>query len=178
MITFRNVVGFLETIADKHFEINSFHSGGMSEVDINKLGATDYVILYAEPGNATIDTGTLVYTFTIYVLDMINDKIDDLSASGGTFADTERVGRLDTFSENLSILQDVINEFKQNMYESNTTTTKPGSWVDDEIILQLPINAEPFTAKFNNLLTGWSAQLSIQVNNKNNLCIVPITPPA
>jgi hypothetical protein len=51
MITFRNVVGFLETIADKHFEINSFHSGGMSEVDINKLGATDYVILYAEPGS-------------------------------------------------------------------------------------------------------------------------------
>ena len=47
MITFRNVIGFLETIAEKHFEINSFHSGGLSEVDINKLGATDYVILYA-----------------------------------------------------------------------------------------------------------------------------------
>ena len=27
MISFRNAVGFLETIADKHLEINSFHSG-------------------------------------------------------------------------------------------------------------------------------------------------------
>ena len=161
MITFRNVVGFLETIAEKHLQINSFHSGFMDEVDINKLGATDYVILYAEPGNATINTGVLTYTFTIYVLDMINDEVGDAP-------NKERLGRLDTFSENLSILQDVINEFKQNLYST--------SWVDNEVLLTVPINAEPFTARFNNLLTGWSASISLEVNNTNNLCIVPITP--
>ena len=161
MITFRNVVGYLETIAEKHFEIKSFHSGFMDEVDINKLGATDYVILYAEPGNATIDNGSLTYTFTIYVLDMINDAIGDAP-------NKERLGRVDTFSENLSILQDVINEFKQSVVTE--------SWVDSEVILQTPINAEPFTARFNNLLTGWSASISLEVKNANNLCIVPITP--
>tara|TARA_R110001592_G_scaffold44429_2_gene142987 strand:- start:121 stop:528 length:408 start_codon:yes stop_codon:yes gene_type:complete len=133
----------------------------MDEVDINKLGATDYVILYAEPGNATINTGVLTYTFTIYVLDMINDEVGDAP-------NKERLGRIDTFSENLSILQDVINEFKQNLYST--------SWVDDEVLLTLPITAEPFTARFNNLLTGWSASISLEVNNPNNLCIVPITP--
>lgn len=161
MITFRNVLGFFETIAEKHLQINSFHSGFMDEVDINKLGATDYVILYAEPGNATINTGVLTYTFTIYVLDMINDEVGDAP-------NKERLGRIDTFSENLNILQDVINEFKQNLYST--------SWVDDEVLLTLPINAEPFTARFNNLLTGWSASISLEVNNPNNLCIVPITP--
>lgn len=161
MITFRNIVGFLETIAEKHYEINSFHSGFMDEVDINKLGATDYVILYAEPGNASIDTGVLTYTFTIYVLDMINDELGDAP-------NNERLGRVDTFSENLSILQDVINEFKQSVVTA--------SWVDSEVILQTPINAEPFTARFNNLLTGWSASISLEVKNANNLCIVPITP--
>jgi hypothetical protein len=161
MITFRNVVGFFETIAEKHLQINSFHSGFMDEVDINKLGATDYVILYAEPGNASIDTGVLTYTFTIYVLDMINDEVGDAP-------NKERLGRLDTFSENLSILQDVINEFKQNLNVK--------SWVDNQVVLQTPINAEPFTARFNNLLTGWSASISIDVNNANNLCIVPVTP--
>ena len=161
MITFRNVVGFFETIADKHLQINSFHSGFMDEVDINKLGASDYVILYAEPGNASIDTGVLTYTFTIYVLDMINDEVGDAP-------NKERLGRLDTFSENLSILQDVINEFKQNLNVK--------SWVDNQVVLQTPISAEPFTARFNNLLTGWSASISIDVNNSNNLCIVPITP--
>ncbi len=161
MITFRNAVGFLETIADKHYMINSFHSGFMDEVDINKLGATDYVILYAEPGTATVDKGVMTYTFTIYVLDMINDAVGDAP-------NNERLGRLDTLSENLQILQDVINEFHQNLYST--------SWVDDEVILNLPISCEPFTARFDNLLTGWSATLSMQVNNKNNLCIVPISP--
>tara|TARA_R110002020_G_scaffold404438_1_gene614527 strand:- start:120 stop:554 length:435 start_codon:yes stop_codon:yes gene_type:complete len=141
--------------------INSFHSGFMDEVDINKLGATDYVILYAEPGTATVDKGVMTYTFTIYVLDMINDEVGDAP-------NNERLGRLDTLSENLQILQDVINEFHQNLYST--------SWVDDEVILDLPISCEPFTARFDNLLTGWSASISMQVNNKNNLCIVPIDP--
>jgi hypothetical protein len=132
----------------------------MDEVDINKLGATDYVILYAEPGTATIDKGVMTYTFTIYVLDMINDEVGDAP-------NKERLGRIDTLSENLQILQDVINEFHKSLYST--------SWVDDEVVLELPINSEPFTARFDNLLTGWSATLSMQVNNKNNLCIVPIT---
>ena len=162
MITFRNVVGYLETIADKHLMINSFHSGFMDEVDINKLGATDYVILYAEPGTAVIDRGVLTYNFTIYVLDMINEEL-------GSEPNKERLGRLDKFSENLQIMQDVINEFHQNLHPDL-------SWVDSEVVLNLPINAEPFTARFDNLLTGWSATLSMQVNNANNLCLSPIDP--
>jgi len=159
MISFRNVVGYLETIADKHYEINSFHSGMMDEVDINKLGATDYVILYAEPGNVVINQGVLIYNFTIFVMDMINDEVGDSP-------NKQRLGRVDGYSETLNILQDVVAEFKHSL------TTQ--SWVDDEVVLQLPITAEPFTARFNNLLTGWSASISVDVNNKNNLCIAPI----
>ena len=161
MISFRNVLGYLETIAEKHFEINSFHSGFMDEVDINKLGATDYVILYAEPGTATIDKGVMTYSFTIYVLDMINEEVGDAP-------NKERLGRVDTLSENLNILQDVISEFHRSLYST--------SWVDGEVLLELPISAEPFTARFDNLLTGWSATLSMEVNNPNNLCIVPVEP--
>tara|TARA_R100001594_G_scaffold12130_5_gene27095 strand:+ start:250 stop:657 length:408 start_codon:yes stop_codon:yes gene_type:complete len=131
----------------------------MDEVDINKLGATDYVILYAEPGTATIDKGVMTYSFTIYVLDMINDEIGDSP-------NKERLSRVDTLSENLNILQDVISEFHRSLYST--------SWVDGEVVLELPISAEPFTARFDNLLTGWSATISMEVNNPNNLCIVPV----
>ena len=108
---------------------------------------------------------------------MINDKEGGLDAVNSNSNSEERLGRVDTFSENLQILNDVINEFKQNLYYTDTATNKRLSWVDAEVILQMPINAEPFTARFNNLLTGWSAQLNIQVNNKNNLCITPIIAP-
>tara|TARA_R110002012_G_scaffold50853_2_gene131539 strand:+ start:1389 stop:1880 length:492 start_codon:yes stop_codon:yes gene_type:complete len=159
MITFRNAVGFLETIASKHHMINSFHSGFLDEVDINKLGAADYVILYAEPGTATVDKGVMTYSFNIYILDMINDEIGDAP-------NNDRLGRTSTLSENLQILQDVINEFHRSLYKT--------SWVDGEVVLELPISCEPFTARFDNQLTGWTATLSMQVDNKNNLCIVPI----
>jgi len=161
MISFRNVVGYLETIATQHFEIRSFHSGMMDEVDINKLGASDYTILYAEPGNVVINQGVLTYNFTIFVMDMINDEVGD-------DPNKQRIGRVDGYSETLNILQDVVAEFKHSL------TTQ--SWVDGEVVLQLPITAEPFTARFNNLLTGWSATISVDVNNKNNLCIAPINP--
>ena len=162
MITFRNIVGFLETIAEKHYEINSFHSGMLDEVDLNKLGATDYVILYAEPGTVVVDRGVLTYTFSIYVMDMINEEVGD-------DPNRQRVGRVDTYSETLNIMQDVINEFHQNLHPDL-------SWVDKDVVLSLPINAEPFTARFDNTLTGWSATINVQVPNQNNLCIVPITP--
>ena len=142
MISFRNVVGYFETIASKHYQISSFHSGMMDEVDINKLGV-------------------LTYNFTIYVMDMINDEVGDAP-------NKERTGRINAYSENLEILQDVVAEFKHALYST--------SWVDGEVVLQLPITAEPFTARFNNLLTGWSASISLDVNNKNNLCIAPVDP--
>ena len=159
MVTFKKALEFLETIATKHYNINSFHSGMMDEVDINKLGASDYVILYAEPSNAILNNGVMTYSFTIYVMDMINNEIGDAP-------NKQRLGRVDTYSQTLSILQDVIAEFKQNLSSK--------SWVDDEVVLQLPITIEPFTARFNNLLTGWSSTINIDVNNKNNLCIAPI----
>jgi hypothetical protein len=95
----------------------------------------------------------MTYSFTIYVLDMIREDMSD---------------RQYTFSENLRIIQDVINEFKHSLYST--------SWVDGQVVLETPITAEPFTARFDNILTGWSATLSIQVNNTNNLCVVPVDP--
>ena len=167
MITFRNVVGYLEKIAEKHLNINSFHSGMLDEVDLNKLGATDYAILYAEPGTVVVDKGVLTYSFSVYVMDLINDQEIGTSPSP-LVTINQMVTRVNTYSDTLQIMQDVINEFHHSLYST--------SWVDNEVVLNLPINAEPFTARFDNTLTGWSATLSMQVNNKNNLCISPIDP--
>ena len=161
MTTFREIIYNLRTIADKHHMLNSFHSGFLDEVDIKKLGADQYTMLYSEPAQATIDTGVLTYSFTIYVLDMINEEMQTSNLG-------LKLGRADTLSENLQILQDVINEFKQNLYST--------SWVEKDVVLDTPITAEPFTARFNNLLTGWSATISLQVNNSNSLCDSPIYP--
>ena len=109
--------------------------------------------------------GVLTYTFTIYVLDMLKEDLSNRNI---------------VWTNNLQITQDIIAEFRQNLalQTSGGDSGKKLSYVPDEAVLELPINTEPFTARFANVLTGWSATMSIQVNNANNLCDAPIEPSA
>ncbi len=78
----------------------------------------------------------------------------------------------------LQIMQDIIAEFRQNLsvQTSGGDSGKKYSYVPGEVVLNMPINAEPFTVRFSNMLTGWSASFTMQVNNPNSLCNAPIEP--
>ena len=163
MITYKNFIDDFNTIATNHFQINSFHSGMLDEVDINKLDQSDFPILYVEPGNTNIDKGVMTYTFTVFTMSLIKEDLSNREL---------------VWSQMLQIMQDVISEFRQNLalQTSGGDSGKKLSYVPDEAVLDLPITTEPFTARFANILTGWSASMSIQVNNANNLCDAPIEP--
>ena len=72
MITFKNIVDDFNNIATNHYLLNSFHSGLLDEVDINKLDQSDFPILYIEPGTTTVDQGMLTYSFTVFTLSLIH----------------------------------------------------------------------------------------------------------
>lgn len=162
MITYKNIIDDFNTIATNHFLINSFHSGLLDEVDINKLDQSDFPILYVEPGNTNIDKGVLTYTFTVFTINKIKEDLSNREV---------------VWSDMLQIMQDIIAEFRQNL--SVQTANDPGkkfSYIPNEVVLNLPISAEPFTVRFANMLTGWSASFTMQVNNHNSLCDAPIEP--
>ena len=163
MVTLKNIIDDFGNIATNHYLINSFHSGFLDEVDINKLDQADFPILYCEPGTATIDMGVLTYSFTIFVLDMLKEDLTNRNA---------------VWTNTLQTTQDVVAEFRQNLalQTSGGDSGKKFSYVPDEAVLELPLSTEPFTARFANILTGWSTSMSIQVNNANNLCNAPIEP--
>ena len=163
MVTLKNIIDDFSNIATNHYLINSFHSGFLDEVDINKLDQADFPILYCEPGTATIDMGVLTYSFTIFVLDMLKEDLTNRNA---------------VWTSTLQTTQDVVAEFRQNLalQTSGGDSGKKFSYVPDEAVLELPLSTEPFTARFANILTGWSTSMSIQVNNANNLCNAPIEP--
>ena len=179
-VTYKYIIDLFDTLAGKHKSINSFNCGFMDEADIKKLGLKDYPILYAEPLTADFDAGVLTYNFNIYLMDRISNEIGENDATAASGGAEFRIGRIDAFSELLEIMHDLINQFKQQLhpkswvgYYYGTSTTKKLS-----IDLELPITAEPFTARFDNELTGWSATFQIQVNNTSNLCIIPQTAPS
>jgi len=163
MITYKNIIDDFNTIATNHFLINSFHSGMLDEVDLNKLDQSDFPILYVEPGNTNIDKGVMTYTFTVFTMNLIKEDLSN---------------REEVWSEMLQIMQDIIAEFRQNLsvQTSGGDSGKKFSYVPNEVVLNMPINAEPFTVRFANMLTGWNATFTMQVNNANSLCDAPIEP--
>tara|TARA_R100000742_G_C4268160_1_gene86486 strand:+ start:875 stop:1306 length:432 start_codon:yes stop_codon:yes gene_type:complete len=135
----------------------------LDEVDINKLDQSDFPILYVEPGNTNIDKGVMTYTFTVFTMSLIKEDLSNREL---------------VWSQMLQIMQDVISEFRQNLalQTSGGDSGKKFSYIPNEVVLNLPINAEPFTVRFANMLTGWSASFTMQVNNPNSLCNAPIEP--
>ena len=163
MITYKNIIDDFNTIATNHFLINSFHSGMLDEVDLNKLDQSDFPILYVEPGNTNIDKGVMTYTFTVFTMSLIKEDLSN---------------RDEVWDTMLQIMQDIIAEFRQNLsvQTSGGDSGKKFSYVPNEVVLNMPINAEPFTVRFSNMLTGWNATFTMQVNNANSLCNAPIEP--
>ena len=163
MITYKNIIDDFSTIATNHYQINSFHSGFLDEVDVDKMDQSNFPILYVEPSTASIDTGVLTYSCNVYVLSILKEDLSN---------------REEVWSSTLQITQDIIAEFKQNMslQTSGGDSGKKFSYIPGEVVLNLPINAEPFTVRFANMLTGWSASFTMQVNNPNSLCNAPIEP--
>ena len=163
MITYKNFIDDFSTIATNHFLINSFHSGLLDEVDIEKLDESNFPILYVEPGTTTADTGMLTYNFNVFVMNKIKEDLSN---------------REEVWSEMLQIMQDIISEFKQNLSLQRTggDSGKKYSYVSGEVVLETPIDMEPFSVRFANMLTGWNATLTLEVNNPNSLCDAPIEP--
>jgi hypothetical protein len=163
MITYKNIIDDFNSVATNHFLINSFHSGMLDEVDINKLDTSDFPILYIEPSTTTVNTGVLTYSFMVFTIDLIKEDLSN---------------RDEVWTSMLEVMQDVIAEFKQNLslQGSDGDSGKKYSYVPDEVVLEEPISIEPFTARFSNMLTGWNATFTMQVNNPNSLCTAPIEP--
>ncbi len=151
-ITYRQMVGTFSDIATNHLQLQSFNSGSLNDLDIEKLDADKFPLLYITPKPATVDAQTLMYSFDVVVADQIQEDMADID---------------DTYSETLLIIKDVISNFRQ--------AVQTESWADQRTDIEMPITLTPFTSRFANLLTGWAGTFNIVVNNENNLCIVPQT---
>ena len=142
---------FKKKVAE-HDQLKSFHTSGLDTLDVDKLTVTDYPLLYAQVTDADLSSGFTTFTFEVLVGDLvIEDQHPTLT---------------EVYSETFLIMQDVAAKLWFNVYDGNDTVDS--SWAFD-----LPITCQPFTARFTNLLTGWSASFDIKLPNPINLCDAP-----
>tara|TARA_R110000824_G_scaffold134186_3_gene297125 strand:+ start:7374 stop:7838 length:465 start_codon:yes stop_codon:yes gene_type:complete len=138
-----------EDLVANHLQLKQFYTFSLEEIDIDKITVDLFPLLYAQCTSATIEGGATTFDYEVIVADLVIEK------QGPEITQI--------YGETLLILQDVISQFHLNV--SAMATEVNSSWSFD-----MPIVADPFSARFNNMLTGWSCSFSIRVPNVVNLC--------
>ena len=149
-ITYKQMVDTFESIATNNKVIQSFNSGSLNDVDIEKLDADKFPLMYITPNPVTVAAQTITYSFDVIIAELIQEDYTGLN---------------DAYTETLLLMKDVISNFRQ--------ATQSSSWADQRTELELPLTLEPFTSRFANMLTGWGGTFNVVCQNENDLCSVP-----
>ncbi len=147
MQTIKKIDEVFQNIVDNHKQLNSLQRHSFDEMDINKVNVTDYPILYAQVTSSTIEGNEIEFEYEVVVASIVLES--QLSTIN------------DVYNQTHIILQDVI------AFLHMEADALPE---DERFVIDLPINTEPFTGRFTNLLTGWGCTISIRVPLALNLC--------
>jgi hypothetical protein len=141
--TLNQIISRLNVIANKHYFINRYGFGELSDIDVAGPEDVDYPLMWVVPQGADFDENTLTYVLRVIIMD-----IDDLDDSK----------RNEIMSDTLRTLIDVVKQFK---------TDDDYEWNIDETT-----NAIPFSQRFVDYTTGWYADIRIITDLDNNPCSI------
>lgn len=147
MVTIKQIYKHLNTFANDHLQINSYHFGMF--YDINTSGTTSYPIMAVQPEGSEVRKGQMMYSFTIAVADLVQKGDGDW---------------VDILNETQRVASDIVTEIRQGgmghsydwqMEEGVTMTSFKERW-DDEV-------------------AGWSFRVTINTDFDYNRCAIPTT---
>jgi hypothetical protein len=147
LTTYKQIIKEFESIALSQQAVKQFQVGQFSDLDVETDVHTfqRFPLVFMVPRVSSLDRyGKMVLGFSMAVCDIAKDNVEDL--------------QVNTLNNTLMIFQDIASKIIMT----------PWSEVDME--LQTPINIIPFQERFNNNLTGWTAELNVIVKSPFNLC--------
>jgi len=164
--TYNNVINTLKNIGDAHDQIETVTTGDIFDINLEKM--EKFALMHINPVNVTTGDFGLTYNFQIFICDLVSEDANWTAAniqSANNLSNEQEV-----LSETLQISIDII-----SMLRHSTQQSEQG--VDD---INEPIyfaegqqTLEPFTERFDNLLTGWVFSLSVLVANDFQSCRIP-----
>jgi hypothetical protein len=164
--TYNNVVNTLKNIGINHKQIETVTTGDIFDINLEKM--EKFALMHINPVNVTTGDFGLTYNFQIFIADLVSEKADWTNAniqSANNLSNEQEV-----LSECLQIAVDII-----SMLRHSTMQSEQG--VDD---INAPVyfaegqqTLEPFTERFDNLLTGWVFSLDVLVANDFQSCNIP-----
>ena len=147
--TYNNIIDSLACVSLAHTMVNSVSTGDIENIDTS--GITKYPLIHIVPTSVTSGVNTLTYDFNILAMDLVQ---------------TDESNEQDVLSNTLGILTDIIAQYKQGanlgIYPDNKGVY---AQVDDA-----DFSLEPFTERFDNVVSGWNCSFSITMPHNYFTC--------
>ena len=148
-------------LSEYHKQIQSFGFGDMDEFtywnemrlkqDNNHYNSPYYPYFYVVPQDVIQKFGFMEYKFTFITSDIIQRDLANQN---------------DVLSDTLQIMDDILGQFRLSVYESL------GNF-NELFYLDTPITCIPFLEKYDDLLGGWTADVTIKVMIPLDRCDAP-----
>ena len=141
--TFTNIYDTIKTIASNHRQINTFGEGDTWEIATS--GTTNYPMFWAVPQGSMLQKGQVGYKFQFIVMDLVQ------TGEGNEIA---------VLSDTHQTLTDVLSKLKWGGY----------SGIDIRVET---FDTQSFTEKFDDMVSGWSVDVTIWTEYNWNSCAAP-----
>ena len=137
--TLEQLYNLFKDIGTQHLFIQTTTIGDIFEVD---LVETTYPLMHVSTNTATFTSGQIEYTFQVVVMDLVNKDENNEE---------------EVLSDMLQVIGDVLSVLLNSDFDTNYTDFR------HEIRIEESITCEPFTERFDNEVTGWTADVNIVV---------------
>jgi hypothetical protein len=157
-INFKTFTDDFRMLSEYHKQIQSFGFGKLDEFtywnemrlkeDNNHYNSPYYPYLFVMPGEVTNKFGFMEYKFKLIVADIIQRDL---------------ANQVDVLSDTNQIMDDIVGQFRLSVTQSLGNFNEL-YYLDDTVI------CVPFLEKYDDLLGGWTADLTIQVMSPLDRC--------
>tara|TARA_R110002051_G_scaffold93318_1_gene163140 strand:+ start:218 stop:757 length:540 start_codon:yes stop_codon:yes gene_type:complete len=167
--TYNNVIDTLKQLGIEHEQITTTTTGDIYDIDLSVN--TLFPLFHINPVSVATSPSELTYNFQLFVMDAVSQKDDwteDNFQSANNLSNEQEV-----LSQCLQICVDIISIMRHSKWQSADPSgtldiDDPVYFTDGEFSL------EPFTERFDNLLTGWVFSIGIVVQNDFQSCTIPM----
>ena len=149
MKQFYDITNTIKDTLEAHSQINTVTFGDIFDVDLNKQ--TIFPLGHIQVNSATINEPTIVMNISVSCMDIVEESKGDLRDENEPFFG------LDNEQDILNTQLQVVNDLTQKLFRGQLHT--------DLYQIEDAPNCTPFTERFENKLTGWTATFDVIVPN-------------
>jgi len=167
--TYNNVIDTLKQLGIEHKQITTTTTGDIYDIDLSVN--TLFPLFHINPVSVATSPSELIYNFQLFVMDAVSQKEDWTEAN--LQSATNLSNEQEVLSQCLQICVDIISIMRHSKWQS-ASTTNPLDIDDPVYFTDGEFSLEPFTERFDNLLTGWVFSIGIVVQNDFQSCTIPM----